>query len=107
MTAAGQAFSVSVAPDGALLVSGEIDVASADGFLDAAVSIADRTREVVLDLTKLVFIDSAGLVALVRLAEEACPHGVVLASPQDNVMQVLDILHIEEFARIRVKRRDA
>jgi anti-anti-sigma regulatory factor len=63
LAASSKAFSLTVSPDGALLVSGEIDLTVADDFLTAAVSMADPTKEVVLDLSGLTFIDSGGLKA--------------------------------------------
>jgi anti-anti-sigma factor len=96
-------FSV-VALDGVLAVSGEIDLASAEDFLNAVVSMADPTREVVLDVTALEFVDATGLRAIVRLAEEACPFGVVILSPRDNLLKVIDIVDAEQFAGIRVER---
>ena len=102
MRVATRRFSVLMG-DGVLVVSGEIDLAAADDFFDGAVSIADPTREVVLDVAGLSFIDAAGLRAIVRLAEEACPFGVVIRSPPDNLLRLLDILDAE-FAGIRVER---
>lgn len=60
---------------------------------------------VVLDIAELSFIDSAGLRAIVRLAEEACPHGIVLRSPTNQTLRILDVLGVEDFPRIRVERR--
>ena len=40
-----------------------------------------------------------------RLAVEACPLGVVIQAPRDNVLRVLDIVEIEQFAGIRVERQ--
>jgi len=67
--------------------------------------MADPTKEVVLDLSGLTFIDSGGLKAIMRLAVEACPLGVVIQAPRDNVLRVLDIVEIEQFAGIRVERQ--
>lgn len=90
--------------DSVLVISGEIDMASADDFLNAAVSMADPTREVILDVTALEFVDSSGLKAIVRLAEEACPFGIVILSPRDNLLKLLEIVDVEQFRGIRVER---
>jgi anti-anti-sigma regulatory factor len=48
-------------------------MATAADFGKAATWIVQQDYEVVLDIADLSFIDSAGLRAIVRLAEEACP----------------------------------
>ena len=99
-----QPLSLGLAPDGAVMVVGELDMASADAFSNAAVWIIERGHEVVLDVSELSFIDSAGLRAIARLAEEACPHGIVLRSPTIQTLRLLDVLGVEDFPRIRVER---
>ena len=91
--------------DAGLAVSGELDMAAADTFREIATSTIDPTHVVVLDLADLAFVDSAGLRAIVRLAEDVCPFGIVLRSPRDNVLRVIEMLRIENVAGIRVERR--
>ena len=79
-------------------------LADADDFREFAASALDGAREVVFDLADLTFLDSTGIKARARLAESACPHGLVLRSPLDNVWRVLDIVRIEDIAGIRVER---
>ena len=98
-----QPLSLGLAPDGAILVVGELDMSSADAFLRAASWIVERRYEVVLDVSELSFIDSAGLKAIIRLAEEACPNGLVLRSPTDQVLKLMEIVGFEDFIRIRVE----
>lgn len=45
---------------------GELDVAEAAGVAAAFAQVADRAREIVVDLEGMEFIDSIGLAALVR-----------------------------------------
>jgi anti-anti-sigma factor len=97
-----QPFSL-IAVDGALVVSGEIDLASADDFLDAAVSMADPNGEVVLDVSGLAFIDSVGLRAILTLALEACPNGVVIQSPGDSLLRLIGMAELERYVGIRVE----
>jgi hypothetical protein len=52
-----------------------------------------------------VFVDSSGIKAILRLTETACPHGIVLRLPRDDVLRVLDILSVEGARGIRVERR--
>jgi anti-anti-sigma factor len=91
--------------DTGLAVSGELDMAGANRFWELATSALDPTREVVLDIGDLEFIDSAGLRAIVRVSEEVCPYGIVLRSPRDNVLRVLEMLSIERLPSIRIERR--
>jgi anti-anti-sigma factor len=97
-------FQAAILPDGSLLLRGELDMANAQDFRDFATFAVDGTRQVVLDLTDLTYLDSQGIKAIVRLAESACPHGVVLRSPRNNIGRVLDIVQIDQVAGIRVER---
>ena len=95
---------VQVRGDG-LAVSGELDMASADDFRDFAKTVVDPTREVVLNIVNLTFVDSSGVRAILRLAETACPNGVVLRWPPNNVLRTLEILAVERVPGIRIQRR--
>lgn len=91
--------------EGGFAVSGELDLASADDLRTFIASMADASREVVLDIADLSFMDSSGVKAIVRLAETACPHGIVLKWPRDNVLRALELMEIERVAGIRIERR--
>ena len=93
--------------DDGLLVDGELDMDAADDFLEIAEARVDGTREVVLDIADLGFIDSAGVRAILQLAATSCPNGMVLHRPREGVQRVLDIRKIEEVPGIRVQRHDA
>lgn len=93
--------------DDGLLVDGELDMDAADDFLEIAEARVDGTREVVLDIADLGFIDSSGVSAILQLAATSCPNGMVLRRPREGVQRVLDIRKIEEVPGIRVQRRDA
>jgi anti-sigma B factor antagonist len=61
-------------PDVVITVSGELDFGTAARFLEVAQPLAEAGRLVILDLADLMFCDSSGLGALVRLhklAEDA------------------------------------
>ena len=104
MATTTQPFSLTLGDGGELVAVGELDVSVVDYFWGAAASKLDPRREVVLDLADLSFIDSGGIRAIVRLAEEVCRHGLVLRSPRRGVLKVLDILGVEHFPGIRVER---
>ena len=93
--------------DDGLLVDGELDMDAADDFLEIAEARVDGTREVVLDIADLGFIDSVGVRAILQLAATSCPNGMVLRRPRQGVQRVLDIRKIEEVPGIRVQRHDA
>lgn len=95
---------VRITPDGVAL-SGELDLASASDFREFALQALDRSRRVVLDISDLEFLDSSGVKAILRVAEEACPHGLILFHPRDNLQRVLDILAVEKVVGISVERR--
>ena len=97
---------VHVTKDG-LAISGELDIAAADEFWSSAALAVNPAHEVVLDIAELTFIDSSGLRALIRFVEEVCPHGVVLRSPRDIVLRIIELLQIETLAAIRIERPDA
>jgi anti-anti-sigma factor len=91
--------------EGGLRIGGELDMAAVERFRKLTASIADPKHEVVLDIADLAFLDSAGLKAIVQLADVACPQGLVLRWPRDNVLRVLEVLRVEDMAGIRVQRR--
>jgi anti-anti-sigma factor len=98
------AIQVRATPDG-LTLSGELDMASADDFRELASRAFDHSRRVVLDISDVEFVDSKGVNAILRLAKDECPHGLILYHPRGNVQRVLDIFAVEKVAGISVERR--
>src|SRR3954469_25185411 len=80
-----------------LAVSGELDLAAVDEFLDQARGAIDGPV-LQLDCSGLTFIDSTGLGALVRLREEARGRGtdVQLTRVPAQVSRILDITGLTE-----------
>jgi anti-anti-sigma factor len=77
-----------------LLVSGELDIAVADEFLDkarAALGAAESVLEI--EFSGVTFVDSTGLGALVRLREEALAAGkeVRLVNVPRQAARVLEL----------------
>jgi anti-sigma B factor antagonist len=54
-------------PDVVISISGELDFGTTARFLETAQPFAEAGRSLVLDLADLMFCDSSGLGALVRL----------------------------------------
>jgi anti-anti-sigma factor len=77
------AFSARIEPHGETVVieaSGELDLSVASAFEEELrKALADGTSEVVLDLVQVTFMDSTGLRALIRVAQEARHTGARLS----------------------------
>lgn len=69
-----------------VVVTGEVDMATADQMFQAATR--EPAEELILDLRAVTFFDSAAIQALVRLTDRV-PHLAVL--PSARVRRVLDI----------------
>jgi anti-anti-sigma factor len=88
--------------EGVCYVSGELDLASAAEFHRFVTEAADPSRELVLDVGGLTFVDSTGMRAIARLAS-SCRHGVVLRHPRPVVRKVFDIVQMEKMPGIRLE----
>jgi anti-anti-sigma factor len=85
----------------ALRLSGELDMAAVDEFLDAARAHLDDGADCALDLAALTFVDSTGIRAIVTLAKEMrCP--IILLRPQPTVRRVLELTGIAGHAGLRI-----
>ena len=92
------AFVVNVHRDGDVMdvsVVGEIDIATAPIMLEAASSaLAQETvRTVRVDMSRVSFVDSCGLKALVKLRQAATTldKSVVLLAPQPAQLRLLEL----------------
>ena len=70
-----------------VVVTGEVDMSTADAMFEAATPAAARSAS--LDLTGVTFFDSAAIHALIRL-NERYPDGLEVV-PSSHVQRVLDI----------------
>ena len=78
--------------DDVIAVQGDLDAQTAhqlDGAIDGVV--ADGRRTVTLDLAELEFVDSSGLRSMVLARGEDGEREVVLRSPSESVVRLLDI----------------
>jgi anti-anti-sigma factor len=83
-------LSVDRVSDRAFVVTGELDV-STMGVFDAALAAAhDGDGAVVLDLSRVTFIDSSGLRSLIHLGRSLRGGGLILRDPQPRVRHVLE-----------------
>jgi anti-sigma B factor antagonist len=76
-----------------VVLSGELDMASASTVSDTLDALADTERPVIVDLSGLDFIDSSGIHAILRPRPE---NGVVmLVCPPGNIQRVLTVTKID------------
>jgi anti-anti-sigma factor len=74
------------------VVSGELDLGSLDGLLDAIIPIAGESPGIVLDVSGLEFIDCSGVGALEQIAAAIAPRGrLVIRHPSRQVARVLSL----------------
>jgi anti-anti-sigma factor len=83
-----------------LRVAGEIDMSNAD-TVEAAIVAAGGRGPVLLDLSELTFVDSAGIQAMLRaagnLTDRSC---LVLHGERPNVGRVFDLMGIDQMGTI-------
>jgi anti-sigma B factor antagonist len=77
-----------------LLLSGELDMAYAEALTDAASPLMEQPGDVTFDLSRLSFIDSSGLLALLRTADRLEGGSLILRQPSDPVRRVLDLVEL-------------
>lgn len=91
--------------DGVLHVGGEMDVSNAHQLVDEVEHADPWAGDLVLDLTRLEFIDTEGcraIIAALRQAQANDAH-LVLRDPSRPVGRVLDILRLGD-AGIEIRR---
>ena len=98
-------FTISPIADGrGLKLVGELDAATV-GELMSAVRRVTPHHELVLDLSQLLFLDSRGTHCILTLASERNGDGpVVILDPSPAVSRVLQIVGIDQFPGIQLRR---
>jgi anti-anti-sigma factor len=93
--------------DGAgLKLAGELDVVTVPRLAEALFEAS--TGELGLDLSRLTFLDSSGLHAILALARSRDGSGsVVLLDPSPAVMRVLEIVGIEHNPAVEIRSSEA
>ena len=94
---------VDVGPNDVVELTGEFDLAGVEAFRAAAHVALHGQREVIIDMTRLRFVDSSGIRAILDLATAAPDTGIVLRAPQPNVRKVISLTGIEGHAGIRIE----
>jgi anti-sigma B factor antagonist len=77
-------------------LDGELDFQTHGRLTEAVKPHAGRARTVVLDLSRLIFCDSAGLAAIIRIFKAtASGGGLVLRDPTLRVMRLFEITGLD------------
>ena len=81
-----------------LVVSGELDLATADSLDRRLAALADRKRPVLLDLRPLSFMDSSGIRSLMLARERASggDWGLRIIPPEGEARDVLRVSGVED-----------
>jgi anti-anti-sigma factor len=85
-----QLFSVSVAPDGAFVPTGQLELSTVQELRQMVDEAMAPGRVIVLDLAQLTFMDSSVIHWLVEICD-ATGHPVVLRNASPVVRRILDI----------------
>lgn len=84
-------FRVSVAPDGALILRGELDMATVQDLQDTIDHVIVPGRRIVFDMAQLTFMDSSAINCMIRICVQT-GHPVMLRDASPGVRRVLDLL---------------
>jgi len=91
-------------------VSGELDIATRDRVSDAVAATANGTRECVIDLSGVTFIDASGITGLIECRNHLHhpEAAVTLVGAHGHVERVLRLAGVDEALRLDGQRsRDA
>ena len=80
-----------------LVLAGDLDISTSRRLLEAARPLVGRFRDLVIDLSRLGFVDSSGLEALWILREEAHAVGreLLLIPGRDHVHRVFELTGLD------------
>jgi anti-sigma B factor antagonist len=77
-----------------LALDGELDMADTQTLVEAAAAFAVEPGDLTLDLSRLTFIDSSGLLALLRIADQMSDGRLILLRPTEQVRKVFDMVEL-------------
>lgn len=86
-----------------LTVAGDVDLAAHGRFEAEVAKSWDGTTDLVLDCSRVAFLDSMGLRVLARARQRAIDNGheLVLAAPTQPVLRVLELAGVTELFTIK------
>jgi anti-anti-sigma factor len=95
-------FSIERTSDG-IHLKGELDIAGEQELMAALEDVIGTNGAVILDLAELSFIDSSGVRAIIRAADQVGESGrIVLRSPMPPVKRVFDLMRLDTIPNIEV-----
>ena len=84
-------------------VSGEIDLASAEGFLTALRPWVETGGPVTVDLSKVTFMDSTGIHAVIEAAEALGDRGcIIIHGAHDGIQKVFELTMLDSVSNIHI-----
>jgi anti-anti-sigma factor len=83
-------------------LTGELDIASAPELAARLEALNSASRHVIVDLSKLTFIDSSGINALVVAAKSVKAEGgeMTLVAPTPHTKRIFEIVHLSDVVSI-------
>ena len=91
---ANQPLRIERRADRVLALEGELDMADTDALVEATAALTDQAGDLTLDLRGLTFIDSSGLLALLRTADRVHGGNLILLQPTEQVRTVFDMVEL-------------
>ncbi|MGH2690395.1 MAG: STAS domain-containing protein [Actinomycetota bacterium] len=89
--------------DGALVLSGELDLATAH-VLQSALDQGTAGADITLDLSRLAFMDSTGIKLIITAARKLeGGNRLILRSPTAPIRRVLDLVQIDRVPSVKVE----
>jgi anti-anti-sigma factor len=93
------------APDVVVSLSGELDLTNAREVEERLRGVAPDGGTLVVDLDRVVFIDSAAIHVLFRLARDFPPEGLALVvGPDAAIARILEIVSLKDACRVLTSR---
>jgi anti-anti-sigma factor len=90
-----------------LWVVGELDRTTADRFDEAVQSAVVGTGPLLLDLSRVRFLDSSGVRSLIKLGLSMRGRVLVLRAPSPQVMRVLELTRLDQVGLWRIDETPA
>ena len=87
----------------AVAVGGELDLYTAPEVRDELAALPEDAGDVVVDLTTMTFVDSAGIAALLVAARRlrACGGTMTLVVDDPRVLRVLEVTGLDRYFEVR------
>jgi anti-anti-sigma factor len=87
-----------------LRVAGELDVLNAELLASRLRALSGSPGDIVLEISKLAFVDSRGLQVLIETAQRLEGNGVlILKNPQSVVANLLNVTQAQKLPGLRIE----